>query len=335
MTPDRLLADSYSYLREHGQWPLVRTIQADYGPRINVRALAAEAGREFIICQEGADGRCLIMLAALARMPEAQDDLERLAAAVAYLGKCFEAEGSAPVSISQIAKALGLQSNESKRLPALLFLTSRLWSAASGQFDSPDFTVTPTEQAFFFRDCTSFADFETARVALEREDRRIGEILSEEYRRARGEPPSSPMLDQPPDRYKLSDPSLDALLQRDLAELMNVQGIGAWKATAVLAGSCLETLLFDVCKRQEEECVAKWGAKWPKHVTASELAKFAVTQRWITEDLGKLSVVLRRWRNIIHPHTALMERAPSKELADALTAILKLLVADLAEAEAA
>ncbi len=335
MTPDRLLADTYSYFHEHGSWPFVRTIQATYGPTINIRALAAEAGRDSIICQEGADGHLVLMLAALARLPEARGDLERLARAVAILADAFAERGPIPVGIRDIAVALGLQDTERRRIGALLLLSGRLWSAAQGAPESPDFSITPAEQVFFFKGISSFVEFESRREQIERDDRRIGQILTDEYRHTHGQSALQDTKDDTQQRYRLADPVLDGILQVDLAELSVVHGLGAWKSTAVLAGSCLETLLFDLCKQREIECQSKWGNKWPGQVNASDLAAFATARGWITQDQGGLVTVLRRWRNIVHPHTASIQGAPYKELADALTAVLRLLVADLSRNDAA
>jgi len=334
MTPTRLVADTYSYFREHGHWPLVRTLQADYGPRFNVRALAAEAGRDTIICQAGADGRCQLTLQALRSIPGAADDLERLARAVAFIGSQYAKGGSASVDHAAIGASLGIEGVELQRLGALLYLTSRLWSGGTFATDYSTFAVSPSEEALFFRDVKTFAEVEETTARIERDDRRIAGMLSTEYQRARGAP-AAPPADESPARYRLADPDVDALIQRDLAELTTVQSVGAWKSAAVLAGSCLESLLFDVCKRHEPECIAKWSKRWPAQVNASDLAAFAASRKWITDDQGQLASVLRRWRNTVHPYTALAAKEPTKELADALIAVLRLMVADLSHGDAA
>lgn len=333
MTPTQLIADVYAHFREHGYWPLVRVLQGAYGPRISVRALAAEVGRDTMLCHEGADGGCALTLQGLRALPQAVADLDRLAAAVAFLARQYEATGPAPVDHEAIGHALGLTGVDLARVGALLSSSGRFWAGGSWSPDNTKFSITPAEEAFFFRDVTSYDDFEEARAEVERNDRRIGEIRSAEYRQSHGEGPPQ-IRDDLPTRYCLADATLDALFQRDLTELSQVQALGAWKATTVLAGSCLETLLFDVCKRHESDCTAKWQGKWPNAVNASDLVKLASIRGWITPDHAQLATVLRRWRNVVHPHRALQSDEPTKELSDALVGVLKLLTADLSQRNA-
>lgn len=333
MTPSQLLADTYAYFKDHGFWPLVRTLQATYGPRISVRALAAEVGSDKLLCNEGADGRCILTLQGLRGLPDSAADLDRLAAAVAFLAKRYEASGSEQVDHVAIGNALGLTGLDLARVGGLLSLSGRYWSGGSWRPDNTQFSITPAEEAFFFRDVASFAEFEQVRTEIERNDRRIGEVRSNAYRRAHGQAASSPS-DELPTRYQLFDPDLDLLFQRDLAELSQLQTLGAWKATAVIAGACLETLLMDVCKRREQECKEEWQGRWPRQVNASDLVKFAHTRNWITQDHAQLASVVRRWRNLVHPHHALQSNQPTKELSDALVGVLRLLTADLSRRDA-
>lgn len=261
-------------------------------------------------------------------LPGAAKCLEHLARAVGFVGRQYEVSGPFPVTREDIGEALGLDGADLTRLGALLYQVGRLWAGGSWANDRSTFSVTPAEDAAFFRDVESFAGFQEARDQLDRNDRIVTEAISEDYRRARGEPLAPAATDQAT-QYRLIDPALDALFQRDLAELADVHALGAWKASAILAGSCLETVLLDVCQQRDSECAQKWGSTWRRSASASDMARFAATRKWISQDHGDASKVLRRWRNTVHPYVALQALEPTKELADALTALLRLLLADL------
>lgn len=193
MTPARLITDTYAYFRDHGHWPLVRALQTEYGPRLSVRAIAAEAGRDSIICQQGPDGRCTLTLQGLARMPAAADDLERLAAAVSFIAMQFEQYGAVPVTHAAIGQTLGVNGTDLARLGALLLQATGLWSSATWSPDNSEFAVTPTEEAYFFRDIKSFKDFEAVRAQVDRDGLRVAELLSTQHGRAGDESRAAPV----------------------------------------------------------------------------------------------------------------------------------------------
>jgi serine/threonine protein kinase len=185
LTPKRLLERTYGYFHHHGHWPFVRALQTEYGPGVSVRAMAAEAGRDRIFCQEGADGRCMLTLQGLATIPAAAADLERLAAAVSFIATQFEQHGAVPVDRATIGETLGVRGVELARLGGLLSLTSGISSGGTWSPDNSTFSVTPTEEAFFFRDVKSFKDVETARAQVDRDRSRIAEVQSTQTRRTR------------------------------------------------------------------------------------------------------------------------------------------------------
>ncbi len=333
MTPERLISDTYAYFLGHGYWPMVRYVQGEYGPRINVRAIAAELGRHTIVCQDGADGRCFLTLEGLARIPEATTDLNNLARAVAFIGQQIGTESPTEIDSSRIGTALELEGVALARVGALLYQVSRLWSGGSWPPDNVGFKITPTEQALFFRDIQSFKELEEARAQVERDDRRIGELLSRAYSRAHGA--SSPSVEgDGPSRYTLANSRLDVVLQSDLLELATVRSLGAWKSAAILAGTCVEALLLDLCQRHHDMCSARWGENWARNVGTDKMARFAKENGWITTDHLELIGPIRRWRNLVHPFSAATTTEPTKELADALIAVLYLLMADLVRSEA-
>jgi hypothetical protein len=287
-----------------------------------------------VACQEGPDALCSLTLEALKEIPEAADDLQHLVDAIRLLAKSFSENGSLPVAHTVFQANLGLAPVELKRLGALLRLTSDLSTGGSWPVDGETFSMNPGEEAVFFLDIQTVADYDAVRTRLASDQQRISRIRAAEFQRAQENfiaavAPTMPSEPSEPARYHLADAELDALLQRDLAELESVHAVDAWKAAAMLAGSCLEALLLDLCKQNEAASSARFGLRWPRRVSASELAAAAEEMGLISPDHRDLASVLRRWRDIVHPAAAMASSPPSQELADVLRANLRVLIADL------
>ena len=130
----------------------------------------------------------------------------------------------------------------------------------------------------------------------------------------------------------LVDSDLQGVFDRDVSELNATIEANAWKASAILAGSCLEAILLDLWKRHDGEATNRWKRRWPDKVSAAELAEAAVTKGLLSADHEGLAKTIRRARNLVHPALAAREPGePSRELADALVAFLRLIARDLAD----
>ena len=328
----RLVSDTYEHFRVNGKWPLVRTLQTLYGSGINVRALAAEIGRDIVVCQEGGDGECFLTLTALEAHEPAAADLHTLARALRLTADKYKEQGSKLLTHDDYSIGLRLSELETKRLGALLRTMHGISSGSGWNPDGHEFSITPTEGAFFYDTVETFGDVRRTQKRIEADSRRISELLAKEYISARRALANNTVNTRRPaadERYRLADPRLDSLFASDLAELDIVHAAGAWKASAVLAGTCLETLLLDLCQK-DGRARERFSERWPRGVTAKDLLKAAEDFHLIDPEHRGMADAIRRWRNLIHPAAALEYRDPTSELAAALVSALKLIISDIA-----
>ena len=332
MDRNQLVRHTYEHFRVNGKWPHVRTLQARYGSGLNVRALAAEMGRDTIVCQDGADAECFLTLTALEAHEPAAPDLQTLARALRLTAEKYKEHGSQTVTHEEYSASLGLTELETRRLGALLRMVQGISSSSGWNTEGHEFSITPTETVFFFDAVQTFGDVRTTQRRIDADSRRISELLAKEYVNARRGLTSNTAQGRRPvaeERYHLADPRLDSLFTSDLAELDLVHAAGAWKATAVLAGTCLETLLLDLCQ-QDGRARDRFGERWPRGIGAKDLLKAAEDFQLLHPDHRGMADAIRRWRNLIHPAAALESRDPTRQLAAALVSALQLIISDVA-----
>ena len=104
----------------------------------------------------------------------------------------------------------------------------------------------------------------------------------------------------------------------------------AWKSAAIVAGACLEALLFDLWFRHESIAIEVWKERWPRRVTLNELAAKAADHRLISRTHRGLADAMRLARNLVHPLETASEGEVSPQLVQVLLGALNLLNRELA-----
>lgn len=115
----------------------------------------------------------------------------------------------------------------------------------------------------------------------------------------------------------LSDPDLQAIVERDYAELTLVLFPGAaWKSTVIMAGSILEAILFDVLSDAKRVAQTNASSKAPKAKGGVPIDILVDPDPWklihlinVAVSIGVLPLnrantidqVLRDYRNFVHP----------------------------------
>jgi hypothetical protein len=328
MTPEELMQEVYDHFHSKGEWPLARELQLSHR-NAHIRPMARGIGWQKLACGDGPEGRCVLQLAEFINRTGADEDLSLFLRAIRFSASLYAMRGTIPVSSSEFATELGLTEIELKRLGGMLSIADRITTGGSWSPDNSGFSIYPAERILFFEHVRSMDQYFALQQKLdsdEIESRRSeftgwgegGSIVTEESSGSFGVK-----------RYSLRDPALEALVASDLDELNRVMQASAWKATAILAGSCLESLLLDIWRGREEEAKRRFAGAWPNGVKGHELASAAVQAGYLSDDQRQLASVLRRWRNLVHPAAALRSAEPTEELAQLLVAMLRLLLAEL------
>ena len=327
---EQFLQEVYDHFRISGEWPLLRPLQLRHF-NTNLRVLAKRIGADRIVCNEEQDGtRCFLHLKEIANRANSEDDQKHFVDAIRIVARAYIDRGRTNITLKDIASELKLSELEAKKLSEML------WSA--GQISDMygarglDFYLRPLERMLWFRDIRSMDDYFAMHATVDEEEAEgrqldnygLGRILRQSGGEVEDQAPDVPTSD-----YHLNNELLDNVYSYDRAELARIVEIEAWKATAVLAGACLESLLLDLWEMRPEEAEREFGESWRANTRADRLAKIAIRSGYLTENQGALADLLRRWRNIIHPVAALRETAPTKELANLLVAALNFLVAEL------
>ena len=203
--------------------------------------------------------------------------------------------------------------------------------SVSGNIGELKYDIALTPSIVAFREITDLEDFFTE---LDRARSEEDEAARHEHGARTAVIPNpitqdANLLENPP---QLSDPALSRMLHEDLEELLRIKSARAWKATVLLAGSCIEAALLDLWMSRPDEAKEALGEKWHRS-SAYDMAKAAVEKGWIDEDHKPLLDFVRQWRNTIHPARALEKHSPSRELAHMLIASLDYLLVVLRRAD--
>jgi hypothetical protein len=333
MTPDELAQEILDYFLANAEWPLARELQAKHRKRANVRLLAKRLGWQRGGCSDGTEGRCIVQLREIAARTGSQQALTHFVSAIRFIARSYIERGAAQITSADLASALGLSEHQLRIVGGLLAMANGIWTQGSWPTDSGAFWFQPAERTLFFEDVTSPEEY------FDKEDR----LYADEMDAARtGWAPLLPVGDElrvdehseeATSEYLLRDKKLEHMLTHDMSELRRVIQVGAWKAAAILAGACIETLLFDLWKADEEKARACFGKSWPDGVAAGQLASAAVRYGMISQNQEQLVTFLRDWRNLVHPSAALRSAEPTEKLARTLVPIVELLHSDLGRIE--
>lgn len=172
------------------------------------------------------------------------------------------------------------------------------------------------------------------------EVQRILDALDELRRRQ----PTLPLVDVR-DFDFVSDPALRKILTDDFVEAQRAFAVGAFKASAILAGGLIEGMLLDTLRKPEivtrdkyQSAVAKFPKvgneiNWDK-VSLSHLLAAARELGLIDEAAGRMVEGARDFRDTVHPNAELRQGIRAKlEEAELLLALTKLIYRQLSEAQ--
>lgn len=334
MDHQTLLDEVYSSLRLNGTWPLLRELQRKFGASVNVRALAAEIGLSLIVCEQNQTARVFLTRKGFERVSDAAEDLELLAKSLAFIAGEYATHGACDVESRALAEALSLSEAQLSRLGALLRVTNGPWNGGSYMPDDMKvFSYPANETVVFFEGVKSYEDVLQVWKRLSVDEDRIRSASIAGYVDV-ARSPVGPRITgtATATTHRLRDARLQEVFERDLLELELVHSVGAWKAATLLAGSCMEAVLLDLAKGHSEAVQKQLGDRnWPRNAGAEKLLRVCTNLGLIRRDHRDLGSVIRSWRDLIHPAAALASTPPSRELADALIANLRWLLADLAE----
>ena len=126
-----------------------------------------------------------------------------------------------------------------------------------------------------------------------------------------------------------------AIVERDLKELLVVQAASCQKSALILAGSCIEGVVYDLVEQNETSARGLPGAPkndisyWP----LGELMKAALALKLLPVGVAKLSGGLKDHRNLVHPAVEVREKLTAgAEEATIAMELLKILHRDLSQA---
>jgi hypothetical protein len=122
----------------------------------------------------------------------------------------------------------------------------------------------------------------------------------------------------------VSDPDLQKIIERDYYELtVKLFPSGAWKSTAIMAGSILEAMLFDILSNPIRIALVNGSPKAPKSKGGTpidiatgdwkliSLIEVAVEIGILTfERMKTIDQVLRDYRNFVHPKKEIRSMHP-------------------------
>jgi hypothetical protein len=341
MEPQEFLQAVYDSFREHARWPPARELQVTLRRHGTIRRIAIAVGEDDLCCESGADGVCFLRLRGLQKCSGAEDDIDAFVGAIRHSAQHYIEHGPTAITSAELASALSLDRPAVKRLSNILYRNGGIWSGAGWSQDYEEFQLTPKEDAVFYEDIEDWEQYFTIADKLAAD--RIATSTLSARRRVRAPMDSISMQrPRPPDddeelriRINLVDSGLQRVFDRDVSELNATIQANAWKASAILAGSCLEAILLDLWKRHDDEARYRWKQRWPEEVRVVELARAAVKKGLLAAHHEGLANTIRRARNLIHPALAAKEPGePSRELAAALVAFLRLIARDLADQDA-
>lgn len=125
----------------------------------------------------------------------------------------------------------------------------------------------------------------------------------------------------------LSDPAVAAVAQRRLDEARICHSNRAYTATIIMLGSLLESILVGIV-------ADRLPGRTPKpldRMGLQELLDLAHKERWIDVDVHMGSVLIRTYRNLVHPRAQLrMNHAPDADTVDMCWPIVNATLNDLA-----
>lgn len=132
----------------------------------------------------------------------------------------------------------------------------------------------------------------------------------------------------------VSDDSFQAILRRDLEELVSAVSANLNKSVAMLAGSIMEAVLVDIIGRRPDLAQSYMGKKkFPADASLDKLIEIAVAESLLDSLAMSLVSSIKDYRDLIHPDRERRERIKLDGATTAsLLALLRLVLRSLHEA---
>jgi len=133
----------------------------------------------------------------------------------------------------------------------------------------------------------------------------------------------------------VADEAIKRILRRDYAELARVSATGCSKSQLVLAGSCIEGILYDQAAQHRNAAVATTASAGQTDITKWSLGQLIAVCReldLVPPGVEKLTPGLRDYRNLVHPAVEIRDQlVPGEHEAHIAVRILHMLDRDLSE----
>lgn len=152
----------YNHFQETAEWPRVAPLQIKYRAFGNIAAIAAELGREHILCEESRDGVCRLTLRGYAACAGAQSDVEAFLAIIRAIAKHYiETGGTEEFAYPDIAESVGLSTLQARRVGQLIRDTHGFWtSMGSGPLGLN--TIAPNPDVWYHENVRTVDEFYSA-----------------------------------------------------------------------------------------------------------------------------------------------------------------------------
>lgn len=137
----------------------------------------------------------------------------------------------------------------------------------------------------------------------------------------------------------VNDSAIREIIERDYRELQSAHVARCWKAVLVLAGGCIEGILYDLVARNWASAQTTATARAQSDVTRwtlGQLVTVAVEAKLVPPGISKLSPGLKDYRNLVHPAVEIREKlSPAEEEATVALAVLHMLHRDVSSCSGA
>lgn len=158
MDPRReLLRIVHNHFLETAEWPEIRPLQLQFRRQLGyVPKLAAEIGRDIIICDDSERGECRLTLRGVAQLDGANpdSDIAHFLFAVRALAAHYVANGAVNVSVADLVADLHLSDLQIRRVGELMHIAPSLWTGfGKGEGGIP--SLTPYSQVWYYEDVDS------------------------------------------------------------------------------------------------------------------------------------------------------------------------------------
>ena len=159
----------YDRFRTTGKWPRVRDLQIELRDKVNVRALALDAGLSKVVCESRPAGECFLHLEGIVECKDAQEDIENFLATVRLMARRYVSEGASRITKGEIDQELGLGQLASVRLARILLRVAGIAGGSSGTADDATLSLELTEDTLWYENVATIDEFMVVRRRVRHE----------------------------------------------------------------------------------------------------------------------------------------------------------------------